>query len=155
MNSFEIKEKEWIQLELKDDDFDHPRVELSLSFDAEYFKIKAVVHDTHFKGGERSWRYGDGLFEAAIVGSGVIRYPWDEEHPETDLGRIRKGAKHIPYLVMHGTEDRAVPFKDAKEFVETLKREGFDVTFEVYEGAGHGNYDPSAAIVNWLMHYGL
>jgi hypothetical protein len=43
------------------------------------------------------------LFEGAIVGSGVIHYPGDKEHPETDLERIRERAKHIPYLVMHGT----------------------------------------------------
>jgi hypothetical protein len=39
----------------------YPRVELSSSFDTECFKIKAVVHDTHFKDGDRSWRYGDGF----------------------------------------------------------------------------------------------
>lgn len=32
--------------------------------------------------------------------------------------------------------------------------EGFDVTFQVYEGAGHGNYDASEAIKTWLNRYG-
>lgn len=45
MNSFEIKEKEWIDLELRNDDFDYPRVEMSLSFDAEHLKIKAIVYN--------------------------------------------------------------------------------------------------------------
>lgn len=60
MRSFEMREKEWIDLELKD--FDYPRIEMSLSFDSEHFKLKAVAHDTHFKDGDRSWRYGDGFF---------------------------------------------------------------------------------------------
>jgi predicted esterase len=95
------------------------------------------------------------LFKAAIVGSGAICVPLDESHPERDITLMREGAKQIPYLVMHGTKDRAVPFKDIEEFVETLKGEGFDVTFKVYEGAGHGNYDALTAVKNWLSHYEL
>jgi len=89
-------------------------------------------------------------FDAAIVGSG---YPWGNK-PGMDLRPLRKNAKHIPYLVMHGTEDRAVPFEPVKEFVEQIQKEGFNVTFKSFEGAGHGNYNPMESIYKWLEQYG-
>ncbi len=92
-------------------------------------------------------------FDAAIVSSGCPYDPLENE-PEMDLRPLRKNGKHIPYLVMHGTEDRAVPFEPVKEFVEQIQKEGFNVTFKSFEGAGHGNYNPLESIYKWLEQYG-
>lgn len=92
-------------------------------------------------------------FDAAIVGSGFPYDPWDK-NPEMDLRPLRKNAKHIPYLVLHGTEDRAVPFEPVRDFVEQIRKEGFNVTFKSFEGAGHGDYDPIESIYKWLEKYG-
>ncbi|WP_197138096.1 alpha/beta fold hydrolase [Crateriforma conspicua] len=43
-----------------------------------------------------------------------------------------------PFLLIHGTADRTVPFSQGASFAEALKAAGAkDVTFLTYEGAGH------------------
>ena len=42
-----------------------------------------------------------------------------------------------PTLIIHGTNDRNVPFASAKEFVDKMKLEGNDINFYPIEGAGH------------------
>lgn len=122
----------------------------------EMFNIKKIIAFGFSMGGYGVWRltflYPD-LFEGAIVGSGSPYYTW-EEKPEWDVRPLRKNARHIPYFILHGTEDRAIPFEATKDFVEQLQEEGFDVTFKVYVGAGHGNYKPEEAVKNWLEKYG-
>lgn len=93
------------------------------------------------------------IFDAAIVGSGCLYNLWGNK-PDMDLRSLRHNAKHIPYLVMHGTEDRAAPFEPVKEFVEQIQTEGFNVTFKIFEGAGHGNYNAMKSIHKWLRKYG-
>jgi dipeptidyl aminopeptidase/acylaminoacyl peptidase len=93
-------------------------------------------------------------FDAGIIGSGCPFNPFNKNNKEMDVRPLRNDAKHIPYLVLHGTEDRAVPFKPVKEFIEQIQKEGFNVTFKVFEGAGHANYDPREAIFKWLEEYG-
>jgi predicted peptidase len=39
-----------------------PKVNLSISFTNAELLIKATVRDSHFKDGDRSWRYGDGFY---------------------------------------------------------------------------------------------
>jgi len=48
---------------------------------------------------------------------------------------IEKGLP--PTLVIHGTNDRNVPFSTAVEFVEKMKHDGNDIEFYPIEGAGH------------------
>ncbi|MDO9578747.1 MAG: alpha/beta hydrolase, partial [Candidatus Cloacimonadales bacterium] len=48
---------------------------------------------------------------------------------------IKKGLP--PTLIIHGTNDRNVPFSTAKEFVDKMKLEGNDIEFHPLEGAGH------------------
>jgi predicted esterase len=57
-----LVENEWIGLELDHPDDNLPKVKVALSFDKEFFKIKAEVQDNHFLDGNRSWRYGDGFY---------------------------------------------------------------------------------------------
>ena len=48
---------------------------------------------------------------------------------------IKKGLP--PTLIIHGTNDRNVPFSTAKEFVDKMKLAGNDIEFNQIEGAGH------------------
>lgn len=42
-----------------------------------------------------------------------------------------------PTLIIHGTNDRNVPYSTAKEFLDKMKLEGVDIEFHELEGAGH------------------
>ncbi|MBE0648413.1 MAG: prolyl oligopeptidase family serine peptidase [Bacteroidales bacterium] len=42
-----------------------------------------------------------------------------------------------PTLIIHGTNDRNVPFSTAKEFADKMKLEVNDIDFYPLEGAGH------------------
>lgn len=48
---------------------------------------------------------------------------------------IKKGLP--PTLIIHGTNDRNVPYSTAKEFVDKMKLEGNDIEFHSLDGAGH------------------
>ena len=52
-----------------------------------------------------------------------------------------------PMLVMHGTEDRVVPFAVVRDFAQAVERAGNDVRLVTYQGEGHGffNYHRSRA----------
>ncbi|HUE72846.1 MAG TPA: alpha/beta hydrolase, partial [Pirellulaceae bacterium] len=43
-----------------------------------------------------------------------------------------------PFLVVHGTADRTVPFAQGETFYEKLKAAGVDATFVKLDGGGHG-----------------
>ncbi|TFG09672.1 hypothetical protein EU534_01920 [Candidatus Heimdallarchaeota archaeon] len=88
-------------------------------------------------------------FDRAIVGSGSPKLPWSDDS-DVDVRHLRHNAKHIDYLVLHGTADRAVPIDGTREFITTLNDDGFNVTYKEFEGAGHGDYDPAETIINWL-----
>lgn len=116
------------------------------------FKVSETVIFGFSMGGYGVWRLTflhPDRFDAAIIGSGSPLGPRREE-PSMDVRSLRHGAKRIPYLVMHGTEDRAVAFEPVREFVDLLDEEGFDVTFKVFDGSGHGNYDPSSTLAEWM-----
>ena len=44
-----------------------PHLEAALSFDHHGLKIRATVHDSHFRDGNRAWRYGDGFMINFVV----------------------------------------------------------------------------------------
>jgi len=116
------------------------------------FKVSETVIFGFSMGGYGVWRLTflhPDRFDAAIIGSGSPLSPKREESG-MDVRSLRHGAEHIPYLVMHGTEDRAVAFEPVREFVDLLDEEGFDVTFKVFDTSGHGNYDPSTTLAEWM-----
>lgn len=43
-----------------------------------------------------------------------------------------------PFLIVHGTDDRTVPFRQAELLHEAQKQAGVDTTFVKIEGGGHG-----------------
>ncbi len=120
------------------------------------FTISRTVIYGFSMGGYGVWRttfLHPNLFDSAIVGSGSPLSP-SSDKPELDVRQMRHTAKNIPYLIMHGTEDRAVNYENSKEFANTLKTEGFDITFKSFDGAGHGNYNPKETIIKWMKLYG-
>jgi len=42
-----------------------------------------------------------------------------------------------PFLIIHGTEDKLVPFSQSERFFDALKKAGVNVEFEIVEGGGH------------------
>jgi len=62
---------------------------------------------------------------------------------------IKKGLP--PTLIIHGTNDRNVPFSTAREFVDKMKLEGNDIEFHSLEGAGHfiwwGQYAQQVSVI--------
>ena len=120
----------------------------------EIFHVSEMLIFGFSMGGYGVWRltflYPES-FDKAIIGSGSPNLPWTDDS-ELDVRHLRVNAKHIDYLVLHGTADRAVPIEDTREFIEILKSESFNVTYKEFEGAGHGNYDPAETIINWLKN---
>ena len=45
-----------------------------------------------------------------------------------------------PFLIVHGTLDRLVPFNQSELLVDALKAAGASVKFHPVEGGGHGQY---------------
>ena len=43
-----------------------------------------------------------------------------------------------PFLIMHGDQDRTVPFSQSELLAEALKKAGVEVTLKPIKGAGHG-----------------
>lgn len=57
---------------------------------------------------------------------------WKAASPKTYFDRVSD-----PLLVHHGTADDTCPISWSDDIVETLEKEGKDVTFHRYKGAGH------------------
>jgi len=66
----DLKENEWTKIELTHPERELPKAFISISFDENFFKIKAEVHDNHFLDGNRAWRYGDGFYMNFIMPEG-------------------------------------------------------------------------------------
>jgi dipeptidyl aminopeptidase/acylaminoacyl peptidase len=49
---------------------------------------------------------------------------------------------NVPLMLMHGQDDKRVPFGQSVEMVEELKRLGIPVEFHAYPGEGHGFQQP-------------
>ncbi|RQW45684.1 S9 family peptidase [Novosphingobium sp. LASN5T] len=64
--------------------------------------------------------------------------------PLFTLDRLR-----VPVLMMHGTEDQRVPYKQSKLFADALKLSGKPYEFYTLEGEGHG-FSTSANMQQWL-----
>lgn len=77
-------------------------------------------------------------FAAAAVHAGLI--PPQVEHLIADAER------KIPVAIWSGTQDRSVPFPEAKGTADALKADGFPVEFHSMEGHNHNYYAVSAEV---------
>lgn len=103
-------------------------------------------------GGYGVWRMSflhPELFDAAICVSGRPSSPRNST-PENDMrNHIGKG-KNLKYLVIHGTDDRAVEIADTDAFIEQLKAAGYDIEYIRVDGGGHGNFEVKEMVQKWL-----
>lgn len=61
-----------------------------------------------------------------------------------------EAARTVPLLVVHGTNDPALPIGPTREIVEKLRERGAKITFRELP-AGHGDYDRSEELASWLQ----
>ncbi|MEZ6045928.1 MAG: alpha/beta hydrolase [Planctomycetaceae bacterium] len=75
--------------------------------------------------------------------SGVYKLLGGTIGDKLELARQASAVTHIskddpPLLVLHGTEDKTVPFNQSERIVEVYQEAGLPVEFIPLEGAGHG-----------------
>jgi acetyl esterase/lipase len=83
-----------------------------------------------------------GVFDLTDDNTGWIRNGLKERNLDESLVKeispnflIKKNLP--PTLIIHGTNDKNVPFPSAEEFVKKMTREGNSIEFHPLEGAGH------------------
>jgi acetyl esterase/lipase len=72
--------------------------------------------------------------EAQLVGAPLPTVP-DLVAQASPVTHVRAGAP--PFLLLHGREDKAVPFSQSEELRDRLEQAGNVVEFEGYDGADH------------------
>jgi acetyl esterase/lipase len=72
--------------------------------------------------------------EARLLGAPVAQVP-ELARAASPLSHVRAGAP--PFLIAHGTADRAVPFQQSEALAAALAAAGADVRFEAVDGADH------------------
>lgn len=96
-----LVENKWADIKLDHPDDDLPKVKVALSFDKEYFKIKAEVQDNHFLDGNRSWRYGDGFYLNFAMPEGKQKKVCVDTNRFYSLGFSMEEGKPKAVLVNH------------------------------------------------------
>jgi acetyl esterase/lipase len=72
--------------------------------------------------------------EARLLGAPVAEVP-ELARAASPISHVRAGAP--PFLIAHGTADRAVPFQQSEALAAALAEAGADVRFEAVDGADH------------------
>jgi acetyl esterase/lipase len=72
--------------------------------------------------------------EARLLGAPVAEVP-ELARAASPLSQVRAGAP--PFLIAHGTADRAVPFAQSEALAAALAEAGTEVRFEAVDGADH------------------
>lgn len=106
-----------------------------------------------------------GVFDLTDENTGWIRSGLKERNQDENLVKeispnylIKKNLP--PTLIVHGTNDKNVPFSTAEEFVKEMTREGNNIEFHPLEGAGHfiwyGRYSDQVSELrrNFLEKFG-
>jgi non-heme chloroperoxidase len=83
------------------------------------------------------WRQG-------MMGGAKAHYDGIKAFSETDFTDDLK-AIEVPTLVMHGTDDQIVPYKDASVLAVKLLKKG---TLKLYDGYPHGAFTTHADVIN-------
>ena len=93
--------------------------------------------------------YGIADFTTLLAETG----PWRRAHRSREYGdparttravptasrrSIRPTASPRPLLVLHGTRDPRVPYRESEQIVAALRGRGHPVQFETFDYAGHG-----------------
>ncbi|MBV8142174.1 MAG: alpha/beta hydrolase, partial [Verrucomicrobia bacterium] len=75
--------------------------------------------------------------ESKLVGGPIQNNP-EKVRRANPITYVDQGAP--PFLIVHGTLDRLVPFHQSQLLVAALEAAGAAVTFHPVEGGGHGEY---------------
>lgn len=62
-------------------------------------------------------------------------------------------AGEAPLAIIHGTEDRTIPFTDAIALRDRATAVGLPLLFRPLEGVGHGDWRPLATYVGWIAPF--
>ncbi|NHJ40441.1 MAG: hypothetical protein FK731_10450, partial [Asgard group archaeon] len=110
-----LEENKWTPINLDHSNYELPEVKLKLSFDKEFFKIKADIKDEHFLDGNRSWRYGDGFYMNFALPEGIEKEECIDTKRFYSLGFSMEDRKPKGVLVNHngtyflGSRDELTP----------------------------------------------
>ena len=74
--------------------------------------------------------------ESLLLGFNVMKNP-EKGYENSPVSKVTKEAP--PFLIIHGTNDRTVPFSQSESLYESLEKNGCDVTFLALEGADHAD----------------
>lgn len=77
-----------------------------------------------------------GMPESLLFGKNVMRFR-DEAYMNSPVYFVTKEAP--PFLIIHGTADKTVPFSQGEELHDRLEEAGCDVSLVAVEGAGHAD----------------
>lgn len=75
-------------------------------------------------------------------------YWWSKTLPYKGINVLRQ--LNAPLLIVHSKQDLHLPFESAENLYVTLKSEGQDVTFKVYEGQHVPDEATLSQVVDWL-----
>lgn len=116
------------------------------------FNISETLLYGFSMGGYGAWRMAflhSGLFEGAMIISGTP-IPGRNAIPENRMTELVGHGKDIRYLVIHGTDDRAVPIEETDAFVDELLQHGYRIEYHRVKGGGHGNFSTQEKVMDWL-----
>lgn len=74
--------------------------------------------------------------ESLLVGVNVVKDP-DKAKAASPVYQVKKDAP--PFLLIHGTQDRTVPFEQSELLYDALEKEGVPVDLLALEGADHAD----------------
>ena len=89
-----------------------------------------------------------GILHPAEI-SAVIQYAGWLDHnilTETDI----MNASKLPFLMIHGDNDRGVPYEDGVKSQELLSQAGYDITFISFEGGHRITKEMVEKMTNWI-----
>ena len=118
----------------------------------EMFNINQTILYGFSMGGYGVWRLSflhAELFDKAICVSGPPS-PWRGDPEKDDMRNFIGNGKNIEFLVIHGTEDRAVNIESTDDFMDKLKAAGYDLEYIRVEGGGHGDFNVKEMVMKWL-----
>jgi predicted esterase len=118
----------------------------------EMFNINQTILYGFSMGGYGVWRFSflhAELFDKAICISGPPS-PWRGDPGKDDIRNFIGNGKNIEFLVIHGTEDRAVNIESTDDFMDKLKAAGYDLEYIRVEGGGHGDFNVKEMVMKWL-----
>ena len=72
----------------------------------------------------------------SMFGKGDVKKVIDAAKQCSPITHVKPGG--VPFLVVHGINDKTVPIFQGDSFVEAMKEAKIDVTYLRYKGSGHG-----------------